>query len=95
MGVPVISLIGDHHAARVGFDLLGQVGLSDQALPDVDAYVAKAIALAGDIPGLARLRSGLRERMRASSLCDAPRFARAFEAGLRRMWTYYCDQPAG
>lgn len=95
MGVPVISLVGDHHAARVGFDLLSQIGLSDQALPDVDAYVAKAIALAGDIPGLARLRSGLREKMRASSLCDGPRFARAFEAGLRRMWTYYCDQAAG
>lgn len=91
MGVPPVSLIGDHHAARVGFDLLSQVGLSDHALPDVDAYVAKAIALAGNVDALARLRAGLRERMRASSLCDAPRFARAFEAGLRAMWREWCD----
>jgi protein O-GlcNAc transferase len=94
MGVPPISLIGDHHAARVGFDLLSQVGLSDHALPNVDAYVAKAVALAGDVARLARLRVGLREKMRASSLCDGPRFARAFEAGLRQMWKHYCDQAA-
>jgi len=29
MGVPVISLIGDRHASRVGFDLLSRIGLSE------------------------------------------------------------------
>jgi predicted O-linked N-acetylglucosamine transferase (SPINDLY family) len=91
MGVPMISLIGDHHAARVGFDLLSQVGLADFAAPDVDAYIANAIALASDRPQLGRLRQELRERMRASPLCDAPRFARAFESGLRQMWREWCS----
>jgi predicted O-linked N-acetylglucosamine transferase (SPINDLY family) len=90
MGVPMISLIGDHHAARVGFDLLSQVGMADYAAADLDSYVGKAIALAGDLPLLTRLRQELRERMRNSPLCDAPRFARAFEAGLRRMWQEWC-----
>lgn len=90
MGVPVVSLIGDHHAARVGFDLLGQVGLAELAAPDLEAYIARAIDLAGDLPRLARLRGELRERMRRSPLCDAPRFARAFEAGLREMWRHWC-----
>jgi predicted O-linked N-acetylglucosamine transferase (SPINDLY family) len=86
MGVPMVNLIGDRHAGRVGFDLLSQVGMAELAMPDVDAYIAKAVALAGDVPLLARLRQELRERMRESPLCDAAAFARAFEAGLRRMW---------
>ena len=90
MGVPMISFIGDHHAARVGFDLLSQVGLADFAAPDVESYIATAIALASDLPQLARLRQELRERMQASPLCDAPRFARAFESGLRQMWREWC-----
>ena len=90
MGVPMISLIGDRHAARVGFDLLSLVGLADFAAADVESYVAKAVALASDLPQLAQLRQELRERMRNSPLCDAPRFARAFEAGLRRMWREWC-----
>ena len=90
MGVPMISLIGDRHAGRVGFDLLSQVGLADFAASDVKSYVAKAVALAFDVPRLTQLRLELRERMRNSPLCDAPRFARAFEAGLRRMWREWC-----
>lgn len=90
MGVPMVSLVGDHHCARVGFDLLGQVGLSALATPDIDAYVATATALAQDLPALARLRSELREQMRRSPLCDAPRFARAFETALRDMWRQWC-----
>jgi protein O-GlcNAc transferase len=90
MGVPMVSLIGDRHAARVGFDLLSQVGLTDLAVNDIDAYVAKAAAIARDLPQLIEWRSTLRERMRGSTLCDAPRFARAFEAGLRTMWRAWC-----
>ncbi|HVA14597.1 MAG TPA: tetratricopeptide repeat protein [Stellaceae bacterium] len=90
MGVPMVTLVGDRHASRVGFDLLSQVGLAEFAAPDRDAYVAAAVTLARDLPRLVQLRSELRERMRRSSLCDAPRFARAFEAGLREMWRRWC-----
>ena len=55
MGVPMVSLIADHHAARVGFDLLSQVGIAEFAAPDIDRYVATAIALAGDLPQLTEL----------------------------------------
>ncbi len=92
MGVPVVALIGDRHSARVGFDLLSEVGLAELAARDIDAYVATAVALAGDRPRLQELRGELRERMRASPLCDAPRFARAFEDGLRRMWREWCGR---
>jgi protein O-GlcNAc transferase len=94
MGVPMVSLIGDHHAARVGFDLLSQVGIAELAAASIDLYVATAIALAGDVPRLTQLRQELRDRMRASPLCDAPRFTRAFEAGLRTMWREWCNSAA-
>jgi protein O-GlcNAc transferase len=91
MGVPVVSLIGERHAARVGFDLLSIVGVEALAAPSIDAYVATATALAEDRARLERLRGELRWRMSASPLGDAPRFARAFEAALRRMWHEWCD----
>ena len=93
MGVPVVSLIGDRHSGRIGFDLLSQVGLEDLAASDIDAYVATAVALAGDMPRLNKLRASLRERMRTSPLCDGPRFARAYEAALREMWQTWCALP--
>lgn len=94
MGVPMLSLIGDRHAGRVGFDLLSQVGLDELAAPDIPSYVATAVALARDLPRLQALRQDLRERMRASPLCEAPRFARAFETALRKMWRQWCDAAA-
>ncbi len=91
MGVPVISLVGDRHASRVGLDLLTRVGLPEFAAESLDAYVATAFALAADPARLATLRSGLRGQMRHSPLCDAVRFARELEAAYRMMWKGYCN----
>src|SRR5207244_2348737 len=60
--------------------------------PNAEAYVAAAAALAADIPALAELRRSLRERMRASPLCDGPAFARKFEAALRALWRDWCGE---
>lgn len=90
MGIPVISLVGDRHASRVGLDLLTRVGLPEFAAENLDAYVAAAVALAADPVRLATLRSDLRVQMRRSPLCDAVRFARELEAAYRTMWVTYC-----
>jgi predicted O-linked N-acetylglucosamine transferase (SPINDLY family) len=90
MGVPVVALIGDRHASRVGFDLLTRVGLPELAAPDAESYVRRAAELVKDLPALSSLRQGLRERMRRSPLCDAARFGRDFDAALRQMWRQYC-----
>ncbi|MGE5652204.1 MAG: hypothetical protein ACM34A_18585, partial [Bacillota bacterium] len=55
-------------------------------------YVAIASALARDLPRLRELRAGLRDRVQASPLMDAPRFARLFEQALRSMWRIWCEQ---
>lgn len=90
MGVPVVALAGSTHAARVGASLLTAVGLPELIATSVDDYVARAVALAGDRARRSALRQGLRERMAASPLCDAPGFSRRFEAALRGMWTKWC-----
>jgi protein O-GlcNAc transferase len=92
MGVPIVTLIGDRHSGRVGLDLLTRVGLSDLAAPDLPAYVAAAAALAQDLPRLRQIRRALRERMRASTLCDGKAFTSAFEGALRHIWRQWCGR---
>ncbi len=90
MGVPVVTRIGQVHAARVGLSLLSAVGLRDLAAGSDDDFIAIARRLAADRDRLTSLRETLRLRMTASPLCDAPRFARRFEAALRQMWSAWC-----
>lgn len=90
MGVPVVTVPGDMHASRVGASLLTQVGLRELIAEDEDDYVRVAAALANDPARLASLRTGLRERMQGSPLCDAPAHAARFAAALRSMWTSWC-----
>ena len=84
MGGPVITLTGASQGARVGTSLLRAAGLPELAAPDVDSYVARAVALAVDEERRAALRASLRDTVRASRLGDTQSFARAFEAALLR-----------
>ncbi|HXW23410.1 MAG TPA: tetratricopeptide repeat protein, partial [Xanthobacteraceae bacterium] len=90
MGVPVVTLRGDRHAARVGASILSMAGLDRLIAATPDEYVAKAVGLARDRDGLAALRASLRERLRASPLGDGAGFARAVEAAYRTMWRDWC-----
>jgi protein O-GlcNAc transferase len=91
MGVPVVTLAGDRHAARVGASLLTQAGLMEWIAVSADAYVDIALTLAGDRPNLADLRQSLRARIAASSLCNGKDFALRMEAALRTMWHRWCE----
>ncbi len=91
MGVPVLTLTGARHAARVGASLLGGLGLDDYVVPTVEAYVARAVALARAPASLNALRGQLRARMEASALCDGPRFTRALESAYRQTWRRWCS----
>ncbi|MEX2219345.1 MAG: hypothetical protein WD749_11390 [Phycisphaerales bacterium] len=86
MGVPVVTLVGESHASRVGASLLSAAGLPDCITRTDDDYVEAAARLAGDAAGLATLRGTLRERVAASPLCDAGGFAGRFGAALREGW---------
>ncbi|MBL9030385.1 MAG: tetratricopeptide repeat protein [Phycisphaerae bacterium] len=90
MGVPVVCLTGRCCAARVSTSILNAIGLRDLAADTAERYVEIASALAQDPARLASLRASLRDRFVNSSACDAPAFARRFEAALREMWTRAC-----
>ncbi len=83
MGVPVVTLAGDRHSARVGASLLRHAGLGEWVATSPAEYVATAVALAGDRERLAGLRGTLRGRFSAAPVCDASRLARAIEAACR------------
>jgi protein O-GlcNAc transferase len=91
MGVPVVSRVGNVHAARVGLSLLSAVGLRELAVESDEAFVSAAKRLADDPARLRELRGNMRLRMSASPLCDGTRFARRFEAALREMWRMWCS----
>ena len=90
MGVPVITLAGDRHAARVGATILRRLGMDDYVLDDEQAYVDAVVALAGDVARRSDLRGTLRETLAASPLCDAAGFARDVEAAYCGVWRRWC-----
>ena len=92
MGVPVVSLIGDRHAARVGLSLLTAVGHPEWAAENEDGYIEKAVALAQDRALRSQLRESLRSQVAASILCDHSGQAERFETALCEIWSDWCSQ---
>lgn len=86
MGVPTLTLAGGTLLARQGASMLTCAGLEDWIASDEDDYVTRALFHATDINRLVRLRSGLRQKVLASPLFDAPRFALHLEDALQKMW---------
>jgi predicted O-linked N-acetylglucosamine transferase (SPINDLY family) len=80
MGVPVVSLAGQTHPSRMGASILGACDLAELVAHDDEGYLATAAALAADLPRLAALRAGMRERLHASRLLDKLAFTRDFES---------------
>ena len=86
MGVPVLTLRGDRHAARVGSSLLDAVGLQDWIAADPDCFLRIAQAKVADLDQLAMLRATLRDCMRSSRLCAAVEYTQAVEAAYDAMF---------
>jgi len=86
MGVPFIALAGATHVARVGVSLLTRIGLEHLIARDAEEYIAMAVRLAADRPALQSLRSGMRRRMRSTTLMNGAAFTREMEDAYRKMW---------
>lgn len=79
MGVPVVSLRGNRHSARVGASLLTAVGCPEWIADTPGHYLQITHSLAQDQTHLVHLRSGLREQVGASRLCSAQDYVKAVE----------------
>jgi predicted O-linked N-acetylglucosamine transferase (SPINDLY family) len=93
MGVPVVTLAGDRHAARVSVSILSAIGLEDLIARSPDEYVDIARRLAHDPARLQALRGSLRERLARSTLLDGARFARQLEQAYAQMWQAALQSP--
>jgi len=91
MGVPVITLAGTRHVARVGVSILSTIGLDECIAASEEEYVRRAVTLARDQERLTALRHAMRARITASPLCDAPGFTRDLENAYRTMWQTWCS----
>lgn len=93
MGVPVVTLAGDRHGARVSASLLTQAGLTSLIAPDIEGYVSLAVDLMADEITRKKYRLGLRERLKASALMDGSGFTRTLEEAYRHMWREKGEHP--
>ncbi|MHB1140504.1 MAG: O-linked N-acetylglucosamine transferase family protein [Sulfuricaulis sp.] len=90
MGVPVVTLEGHTHVARVGVSLLNHLGLTEWIAHSAPEYVEIAARRAADTLQLAALRRQLRAHMASSPLTDARTFTRHLESAYRSMWRQWC-----
>jgi protein O-GlcNAc transferase len=82
MGVPVVSLAGEAFFERLSNSNLHNAGLGELVVTSREAYVEKAVEIAGATAWRGELRRTMRERLRAHPLGDARGFARDFEAAI-------------
>jgi predicted O-linked N-acetylglucosamine transferase (SPINDLY family) len=92
MGVPVITLAGGHHAARLGASLLDAAGHPEWVAEGPDDLAAIAARLGTDLKGLAALRARLRDDVRRSALADVAGFTECLEDAYRAMWRAWCAE---
>jgi protein O-GlcNAc transferase len=93
MGVPVVTMIGERPASRVGASLMHQVKLTEMIARDQNEFVTIATGLARDTAKLDQLRYTMRERLVSSSLRNEAGFAGAMELAYRTAWRQWCANP--
>ena len=98
LGVPVISLKGTRFLSRAGSSIMGAAGMDDFVADTPEGYIETAKRMAADLPGLARIRGGLRAKLAASALMDEAGFTRDLERQYRDVFARWCaaeaDTPA-
>jgi protein O-GlcNAc transferase len=90
MGVPVITFPGRTFAGRHATSHLMNAGYPQFVAEDEVGYVELAEEWANRLDELALIRTQMRNQVRHSSLCDAPRFAYDFLSVLRQAWESRC-----
>jgi protein O-GlcNAc transferase len=86
MGVPVLTMLGDRHMARVGASLLNAIGKPEWIARDAADFAERARSLANAADVRAAWRRDARAHLKASTLLDAPRYALAVRAQIRSAW---------
>lgn len=94
MGVPVVTMTGACHAARVSTSLLSAAGLREWVAPDRESFARIAAGLAADRARLSAFRADARRLLQASALLDGHGYSARVHAALRRCWSEWCAAQA-
>lgn len=86
MGVPVITLPGETPISRQTASILHQVDLGEFVAASPDEYVSIANRTSANVDRLIALRSGMRARMLASSLCNGKEYTAQVESAFLLMY---------
>lgn len=92
MGVPGITLAGNHSSSRHGVSIYSCLDMKDWIATSPADYMERILEKAANRPHLAELRSTLREKMAASPLMDATGYARSLSQVYREAWQKWCSQ---
>jgi protein O-GlcNAc transferase len=90
MGVPTVTLAGNHSVSRVGASILSAVGLPDWVCSTLEQYADTAVEMAHGLHSLSALRQNLREKVSRSPLGDARGLTKALEGAYQNMWAQWC-----
>ena len=82
MGVPVVTLAGSRHAARVGTSLLMGAGWPEWVAKTPEEYIETAKMVAKSRPSSQEVRA----KFEASSVMDAKTVTATLEAAFRKIW---------
>ncbi len=88
-GLPVLSAIGSHFAARVSASLLVALGMPELICKNLAEYRALALNLAHNPDTLGELKAKLALNRRSEALFDTARFTKNLENAYRTMWQIY------
>ena len=85
-GTPLLTMMGDKMANRVGASLLRASGLDELITTSYTEYEELAAALASDTERLYAMRRHLESTRDSSPLFDTPRWVGNMETGLKEAW---------
>lgn len=85
MGVPVVTMYGQHFVSRMGASFMHAAGLSDWVAKDDADYVRIACTMAGNRLALLELKRGLRKRLQGLPGWDVVAHTRAMETAFVQM----------
>lgn len=91
MGVPVLALIGARLPQRQSVGVIKSLGMEAWCVADREAFVAQAQRAADDLPALAVLRGGMRQKLEHGPMSRPEAMTRGLEQVLRRVWRRWCE----
>jgi predicted O-linked N-acetylglucosamine transferase (SPINDLY family) len=94
VGLPVLTLIGESFASRVGASLLKAIGLEEMIMHTPETYQMKAIELGNNPNKVKIIKEKLMSNISSAPLFDIHLYVQHIEMAFRKMYEIYQnDQP--